>query len=154
MLFNLESALALADMSYEEVEVEITRRVQRDYVSPVEKAFAQASGSQELLDTMTTDFDLREHFVKNFAWAAPCKEAIDAIKKFARPPIYDPMAGLGFWAKLLNDRGVETLAFDHLAPGENHYRQVHHARRTGRCEIRPDTWRYLARVAAVQCPDR
>lgn len=54
----------------------------------------------------------RHDFVRKYSWSIPCKEAIDTIKKYARPPLYDLMAGTGYWAKILNDAGVKTYASD------------------------------------------
>jgi hypothetical protein len=76
------------------------------------------------------EFRGREIFTKIFSWSIPCKEAIDTIKKWARPPIYDLMAGTGYWAKLLNDRGVQTVASDiHTIRSKNEYK---HQKRHGK----------------------
>jgi hypothetical protein len=82
----LQNAEKLADMSCDDVE--------------------------ELLWKGTHGYKGRSQFTSKYSWSIPCKDAIDAIKKWARPPLYDLMAGTGFWAKILNERGVSTIASD------------------------------------------
>jgi len=72
----------------------------------------------------TKDYTDRRTFTKNFAWAVPCKEAIDAIKKYAREPIYDVLAGTGYWTKILKKAGLNVVASDiHKITNKNHYHQ-------------------------------
>lgn len=67
-------------------------------------------------------YPARDSFVSKFGWSIPCKEAIEAIKKYAREPLYDAMAGTGFWAKILNLNGIKTIAYDlHSNLNKNHY---------------------------------
>jgi hypothetical protein len=64
----------------------------------------------------------RGKFVRLYSWSIPCKEAVDAIIKYAQGPVYDPMAGSGFWAKILNDHGVNVIASDlHTSSKHNDY---------------------------------
>lgn len=64
----------------------------------------------------------RDIFTSKFGWSIPCKEALDAIKKYAREPLHDLMAGTGFWAKILNMSGIKTIAYDrHSNIKKNHY---------------------------------
>jgi hypothetical protein len=65
----------------------------------------------------------REKFVSKFSWSIPCKEAIDAIREYGRQPIYDLMAGTGFWSKVLNEAGIKTIASDlHISKKFNPYK--------------------------------
>ena len=62
---------------------------------------------QRLLDRGTGGYNWgmsggRGKFVQQFSWSIPCKEAVDAILKYAQDPVYDPMAGSGFWANSSN----------------------------------------------------
>lgn len=66
----------------------------------------------------------RRSFTKNFAWSVPCKEAVDAIKKYAREPLYDVLAGTGYWAKILKKAGINVIASDiHKILNKNFYHQ-------------------------------
>lgn len=68
-------------------------------------------------------FIKRNELTRTFSWSIPCKEAIDAIKQFARPPLIDVMAGTGFWAKVLNAAGIQTIPYDlHNAAKYNPYK--------------------------------
>jgi len=59
------------------------------------------------------NWDIRSEFTKQFGWSLPCKEAVDAIKKHSQGQrIYDVMAGTGYWAKVLRDHGIDTIASD------------------------------------------
>lgn len=67
----------------------------------------------------------RDVFISKFGWSIPCKEALDAIKKYIREPLYDVMAGTGFWAKILNMAGIETIAHDiQINTKKNHYHKL------------------------------
>ena len=64
----------------------------------------------------------RDEFTLKLGWSIPCKEAVDAIKKYVREPLYDAMAGTGFWSKVLNLNGIKTIAHDiHKNPNKNTY---------------------------------
>ena len=66
----------------------------------------------ELLNSLT-GFEERQSFVRKYSWSIPCKEAIDAIKKHSLDnKITDIMAGSGWWAKNLEDAGMEVSAID------------------------------------------
>lgn len=60
--------------------------------------------------------DARRRLVDQYAWAIPCDEALTVIA--AHAPIVEMGAGLGYWAHLLRDRGVEVSAFDKFPPAE------------------------------------
>lgn len=70
------------------------------------------------------NWKFRRTFVSKLSWSIPCKEAIDAIRKYARPPLYDLMAGSGYWSKILNDRGIKTIASD-INVGKRHNNYGH-----------------------------
>jgi hypothetical protein len=79
-------------------------------------------------DDFHSSFKLRRNFVKKFSWSVLCKEAVDLIKKYARPPLFDVMAGTGYWAKELTKRGIPTIASDKFLGDKNKYGHVdrHH----------------------------
>lgn len=81
---------------------------------------------EELLNTNKTPNDFRDRraFTTNFGWSLPCKEAVDVIKKYARQPLYDVLAGTGYWAKILRKAGINVVASDiHKITNKNHYHQ-------------------------------
>lgn len=68
------------------------------------------------------DFQDRETFTSNFSWAIPCKEAVEVIKKYAREPLYDVIAGTGYWTKILKKAGINVIASDmHNITSKNYY---------------------------------
>lgn len=72
----------------------------------------------------------RRMWVYDYSWPLPCKEAVDAIVKHSEgKPVYDVLAGTGYWAKILQDAGVNVIASDlHTAKKYNPY--THKARFT------------------------
>jgi len=80
--------------------------------------FIGVENNYDFLDSFKT----RDKFTKLFGWSIPCKEAVDLIKKFAREPLYDLMAGTGYWARILNKAGIDVRASDiHKIISKNHY---------------------------------
>lgn len=50
---------------------------------------------------------------KYLGWSLPCKEAVDLIKnQKVDGPVYDVLAGTGYWTAALNAAGVKTHASD------------------------------------------
>jgi len=87
---------------------------------------------QELIqdDDFMKSFLDRSAFTKNFGWSVPCKEAVDVIKKYAREPLYDVLAGTGYWAKILKKSGVNVIASDiHKILNKNNYHSNDHQTR-------------------------
>ena len=54
-----------------------------------------------------------------WSWAVPNKEALVTIKKYSPNGVCEIGAGLGLWAKMLRDEGVDVWAYDVFARGEN-----------------------------------
>lgn len=63
----------------------------------------------------------RIRFARQFSWSIPCKEAVDAIKRLARPPVYDVMAGTGYWGFVLKRAGLNVIMSDIDKPSKNMY---------------------------------
>lgn len=57
-----------------------------------------------------SDWNLRSRIVKNYSFAIPCAEALDAIASLS--PILEVGAGTGFWSQLLAKRGADVVAAD------------------------------------------
>ena len=53
---------------------------------------------------------IREDFCRRYSWAIPNDHALECIAKYA--PIVEMGAGAGYWAHLLQERGVDVSAFD------------------------------------------
>lgn len=67
----------------------------------------------ELLDIVCGDgFELEERY----AWAIPDDRALRILEEFS--PVIEIGAGRGYWAHLLRERGVDTLAYDMIGEGE------------------------------------
>jgi hypothetical protein len=68
----------------------------------------------------STPPDRRSELVRQYSWAIPNNEALDAIAELS--PIVEIGAGNGYWAMLLRERGAEVAAFDrHPAGPENDF---------------------------------
>jgi hypothetical protein len=72
--------------------------------------------------SMSRSYEARRALVQKYAWAIPCWEALAVITKYS--PIIEIGAGIGYWARLLQEAGCDILPFDRYASGEekwNHY---------------------------------
>lgn len=77
------------------------------------------------LSKLTTCYEIRKDFVSSYSWSIPCKEAFDLIKKYSNGnTIYDVFCGTGYWCKLLQDEGFNTIASDLFLGEENKYKHT------------------------------
>lgn len=60
------------------------------------------------------------HLRQAYAWAVPDDGAIELIAKHAPNGVVEIGAGLGYWARLLQERGVHVAAYD-IEPEGNHW---------------------------------
>lgn len=72
---------------------------------------------ERLLDWQKGDnyfsYDRGEKFRQEYAWAVPTKKAIEEIKQFVgNEQVIEIGAGLGLWAKLLQDIGIHVVPID------------------------------------------
>lgn len=69
-------------------------------------------------------FDRRYEAANKYSWAVPTDEALDVIAQYG--PIIEIGAGTGYWAALLQDRGVEVKAYDKhpVETGHNWYHRI------------------------------
>jgi hypothetical protein len=65
------------------------------------------------------EFSLRQKMVTNFSWAIPNEEALKQIKALEMP-IVEIGAGSGYWARLLQDIGVEVIPIDNTEVPNNY----------------------------------
>lgn len=63
-----------------------------------------------------------ERFLDKYSWGIPNDAAIDTLAKYG--PIIEIGAGNGYWAKLLAQKGVDVVAYDHK-PWKTSAFQVH-----------------------------
>jgi hypothetical protein len=74
-----------------------------------------------MLDSLSSEeLKFRSFFVKRYSWAIPSKEALLKIKEHSPQGVVEIGAGLGLWAKLLEDIGVKIVAYDKF-PTHNQY---------------------------------
>ena len=59
-------------------------------------------------------FQERERCVREYAWAIPCREAVDAVAELS--PLVEVGAGTGYWKMLLEQVGAVVDAFDKAPP--------------------------------------
>lgn len=98
------------------------------------------------------DFYDRDVFTRYFGWSIPCKEAVDSIKKYAHEPLYDVMAGTGYWAKVLRKAGMNVIASDiHRLTEKNPYHRKREELSPGQRDVtqfvKPEKERVLRRNA-------
>lgn len=68
------------------------------------------------IDTYSSSiFSIREPFVTKYAWAIPDRQALQIIKDL-KQNIVEMGAGTGYWARLLNDNGIDIIAYDCAPP--------------------------------------
>lgn len=74
-----------------------------------------------LPDKLLSDFNKRSKYVNTIAWAIPDDNAIAQIASFVKnETILEIGAGLGYWAKLLQDKGVKIIPTDSKATSWKH----------------------------------
>ena len=70
-------------------------------------------------------FQEREKYTSTIAWAIPSNEAINEITNFVgQEIILEIGAGLGYWAKLLQDKGVIIIPTDNKETFWKHSKQL------------------------------
>lgn len=52
----------------------------------------------------------RDYYIERYSFAIPSEQALTEIAKYS--PIIEIGAGTGYWAKLLEERGTDIVAFD------------------------------------------
>lgn len=69
--------------------------------------------------------ELRRQLVPRYAWTVTSPDTVAFVAKYAGPFVVDPMAGTGYWARLLAERGAFVMAYDRHAadPAANHWHQ-------------------------------
>jgi hypothetical protein len=101
-------------------------------------------GLAQLLDLS----ERRRELAQRFAWAIPSDDALDALARHA--PLVECGAGTGYWAALLQAKGVEAVAYD-LHPTGSGAANAFHRGRTRR-------WTQVSRATAIEAarrhPDR
>lgn len=66
---------------------------------------------------------LRLDMIPRYAWTVTDPPTVDFVAAHAGPLVIDPMAGTGYWARLLAERGATVLAYDRHAQSraDNHW---------------------------------
>ena len=60
--------------------------------------------------------DTRRELIAKYGFAVPTNEALDAVGRCSPSGVVEVGAGTGYWAHLLQQRGVDVAAFD-IEPG-------------------------------------
>lgn len=60
--------------------------------------------------------ELRERLVRRHAWTITDPDTVAFVAEHAGTSVLDPMAGTGYWARLLTDLGVDVAASDLQPP--------------------------------------
>lgn len=108
----LERAMELGRLSREEVERSFDLG---DFLArSTETTPAEA---ERLHRTFRGSRDRRDAFTRRFGFAVPCLEAVQAIRAHAGASrrVLDPLAGSGYWARVLADAGCDVIATDDLS---------------------------------------
>ena len=100
-------------------------------------------GLAELIDLPAR----RRELAALFSWAIPTEHALDVLARHA--PLVEGGAGMGYWAALLDARGLDVVAYD-LAPPGSARNEFHLVGRKPWTEVRPGS-----SLSAIQAfPDR
>lgn len=104
-----------------------------------------AKDKGQFVSTTMRAYEQRPHYVDKYAWAVPNDAALAAIQAYN--PVVEIGAGTGYWAALLQARGVSVVAYDLYPPaGDNN---TFHTSRT--------TWTHVEKGGpekAADHPDR
>lgn len=66
--------------------------------------------------SLRRDDPRRQRLVRRYAYAVPTDEALDAIVDASPEGLVEIGAGTGYWARLLQERGVDVVAYDRWPP--------------------------------------
>ena len=109
---------------------------------------------EKFLSNRGFDFSTRRAFTTYFGWSVPCKEAVEAIKKYARQPLYDVLAGTGYWTKILKKAGINVIASDiHKITSKNYYHRSREDLPDISNLIKPEKEKILNRVSRQLATD-
>ncbi len=61
--------------------------------------------------------DIGQKLCEKYAWAIPDERALTILKEFS--PLIEIGSGKGYWAKLLQNRGVDIIGYDKFTGGKN-----------------------------------
>ncbi len=70
----------------------------------------RSTDTNKRIATLTTFYNLREMAIKEFGFALPCKELLDAL--WDCQPIVEIGAGSGYMTRLMRNRGIEVVGTD------------------------------------------
>ena len=115
---------------------EIPRKIVQNWISSHHNVDV---GQLKNFDSLAQDFQKRRTFTTLFGWAVPCKEVVDLIKKYVQEPLYDVMAGTGYWSRILKKAGINIKTSDvHKVFNKNYYHKSKESMYKPSFEIKPD----------------
>jgi hypothetical protein len=72
--------------------------------------------AHERLGPLTWDHPIRVELVRRYAYGVPTEDSLAAIEHASPNGVVELGAGTGYWARLLNGRGVDVVAYDRYPP--------------------------------------
>ena len=90
---------------------------------------------------------LRVRLIRRFGFAVPTDQALGAIQRWSQHGVVEVGAGVGYWAHLLDQQGLDVAAFD-LEPPPSHSNRWFKNRQTWHPVLRAD------HTIAEQFPER
>lgn len=77
--------------------------------------FSRGRSEQDFLRSARV-YESRWDLARKYAFTIPDPPTLEFILRYGRDGILDPMAGTGYWAWMLNQLGVDVLAYDQHPP--------------------------------------
>lgn len=89
--------------------------IDNEYWDGIGKFVQKRGYSQDRREVTSPMFDFlafRETWVRPYSWTVTDPETFDFVRSFCPGRVLDPLAGSGWWAKLLGQAGNEVIASD------------------------------------------
>jgi len=85
-----------------------------DWIDPNAKRYEGDAGDD--IDRYMKEHYRRRQYINNYGWSVPNIEAIEQIKAFVQnDKVIEVGGGLGLWAKLMRDEGINVTVTDNLS---------------------------------------
>ena len=142
------------DITYQTSVADIPNIKDTDwYETPEMSEMISIEVEKELPFSLTTKFLLHRGAMlelrRYYSFAIPTKEAIETIKKYG--PVCEIGAGSGYWAKLLEEHGVDVIAYDTIVPFEiKSYKEIDELEEQG---IKCNKWIRRLHFPVKQCDE-
>lgn len=99
-------------------KIDLCSLIPRDQLTPGKYEGTMRGNDPLVTDALRTFWDsMRDRAAQIWAFAVPNREAAEAIKKYQGGGVIEIGAGTGYWAKHLQDNGVNITPYDICPPG-------------------------------------